>query len=263
MDASQIRLKAIAIRRNIIEMAHRSKSPHLGSGLSCVDILSTLFFRVMKREPWKERDIFILSKGHAAMSLYSTLHVLGTLDHECIAGYYQDCGTLPAHLDCCPEKGIEVSAGSLGHGFNMGLGMAFGFKRQKNNRRVFAIIGDGESQEGSIWEGALFGSKLGLSNFTAVLDYNNLQGYGRPRDLCSYEPVRAKWEAFGWHVVETSGHDVEALLKAFEEDPKGKPKIIIAKTTKGKGVSFMEDQLTWHYFIVTDDHKKKALEELI
>jgi len=150
----------------------------------------------------------------------------------------------------------------LGHGFNMGLGMAFGFKKKKQDRKVYALIGDGESQEGSIWEGALFGSKLGLDNFTAIMDYNNLQGYGRAREICSFEPVKSKWEAFGWHAIEVGGHDFDAIKGALCEDTQGKPKIIIAHTTKGKGVSFMEDQLIWHYYIVTDEHRDKALREL-
>jgi len=184
------------------------------------------------------------------------------MDRDTLSGYYKNDGTLPAHLDRFSTKGIETSGGSLGHGFNIGLGMACGFKKKNTGRNVYAVIGDGESQEGSIWEGALFAPKLGLSNFTAILDYNNLQGYGRARDICNYEPVRAKWQAFGWHTIEVDGHDHGALKKAFSEDSQGKPKMIIACTTKGKGVSFMEDQLVWHYYIVTDEHKKKALEEL-
>lgn len=255
--------KSTKIRRTIIEMANRSKSPHVGSCLSCADILATLYFSTLKLEPWNERDIFILSKGHAAMSLYSTLHARGILDEAMIMGYYQDSGTLPAHLDRCPDKGIEVSAGSLGHGFNMGLGIAYGFKKKNSSRQVFALIGDGESEEGSIWEGALFAPTLGLDNFTAIIDYNNLQGYGRPAEICAYEPVKSKWESFGWHAIEVGGHDHAALQNAFAESSQGKPKIIIARTTKGKGVSFMEDQLVWHYFVVTDEHKRLSLEELI
>jgi transketolase len=144
----------------------------------------------------------------------------------------------------------------------VGLGMAFGFKLKSVQRKVYTIIGDGESQEGSIWEGALFGSKLGIDNFTAVLDYNNLQGYGRATELCSYEPIADKWQSFGWFAITVDGHNTEDLQQAFNADSEGKPKIIIAKTTKGKGVSFMEDQLVWHYYMVTDDHKQKALEEL-
>lgn len=253
---------ALRIRRTIIQMANRSKSPHVGSCLSCSDILAVLYDDILRLEPWENRDIFILSKGHAAMSLYSALHAKGILTERDIEGYYQDNGTLPAHLDRCAEKGIEVSAGSLGHGFNMGLGMAYGFKKQESNRKVYAVIGDGESQEGSIWEGALFAGGLGLDNFTAIMDHNNLQGYGRPTEICAFEPVAEKWRAFGWHAIEVDGHDHHALRDALVAESHGKPKILIARTTKGKGVSFMEDQLIWHYFIVTDEHKQKALDEL-
>jgi transketolase len=254
---------ARGIRRNIIEMAHRAKSPHVGSCLSCVDIQTALYFNTMRLAPWAERDIFILSKGHAAMSLYSTLAAKGILSPEVIEGYYQDNGTLPGHLDRSPERGIEVSAGSLGHGFNMGLGIAHGFKKLNSDRRVFTLIGDGESQEGSIWEGALFAPQLGLDNFTAIMDHNNLQGYGRPTEICSFEGMREKWSAFGWCALEADGHDFDSLQRAFDSDPGGRPKIIIAKTTKGKGVSFMEDQLIWHYYMVTEAHRAQALEELI
>lgn len=251
-----------SIRKSVIEMANASKGPHVGSALSCVDILATLYFKVLKLDPWEERDIFILSKGHAAMTLYSTLAARGIIDESLLKGYHQNDGTLPAHLDRFSARGIEVSAGSLGHGFNMGLGMAFGFKRAGRYRKVYALIGDGESQEGSIWEGALFASRLGLDNFTAIMDYNNLQGYGRARDLCGFEPVKSKWEAFGWHTIEVDGHDQGAIETALNEGPMGKPKMIIARTIKGKGVSFMEDQMVWHYYIVTDEHKRRAFEEL-
>ena len=250
------------IRKTIIEMAQRSKSPHVGSCLSCVDILTALYFGELRLDPWEERDIMIMSKGHAAMALYSTLAARGVLTPEDLAGYYQNGGTLPAHLDNSKGRGVEVSSGSLGHGFNMGLGIAYGFKKQKNDRRVFAIIGDGESQEGSIWEGALFAPRMGLDNFTAIIDRNNLQGYGRPSEICACEPVKEKWEAFGWHASEVNGHDFNALQQALALDSLGKPKVIIAKTVIGKGVSFMEDQLVWHYYIVTDEHMRNALDEL-
>jgi transketolase len=259
-----LQLKEIAnkIRKTIIELAHNSKSPHVGSSLSCVDILTTLYFDKMSLEPWEERDIFILSKGHSAMALYAALACKGIIDKELLGGYCKNDGTLPAHLDRFTAKGVEVSAGSLGHGFNIGLGMAYGLKKKGSARKVYAIIGDGETQEGSIWEGALFAPKLGIDNFTAIIDYNNLQGYGRARDICHFEPLRAKWEAFGWHVSEADGHDFKDIKKALDADSQGKPKIIIACTVKGKGVSFMEDKLIWHYYTVTDDVREKALKEL-
>lgn len=250
------------IRRCIIEMANASASAHVGSSLSCVDVLNVLHFKVARFDPWEKRDICILSKGHAAMALYATLAARGFLDRGLLEGYFQNNGTLPAHLDRFTAKGIEVSAGALGHGFNVGLGIAFGFKQDAGDRRVFAVIGDGESQEGSIWEGAMFAPKLGLDNFTAIIDYNNLQGYGRASELCTFEPVAEKWRAFGWTVLEVDGHDVDELENALRAEHKGRPKVVIAHTVKGKGVSFMEDKLEWHYYIVTEELKKRALEEL-
>jgi len=251
-------------RRLIIEMAARSKSAHVGSALSCVDLLVATYFSQMHivKKDWPNRDIFVLSKGHAAMALYVVLALKGLIEKKSLLGYFQNEGTLPAHLDRFTGDPIEASAGSLGHGFNMALGMAHGYKLRKDKRKIFTLIGDGESQEGSIWEGASFGAKLGLSNVTAMLDFNNLQGYGRPKEICYYEPVCDKWRSFGWEPYEVDGHDFSEILEAFQKPHKGKPKIIIAKTIKGKGVSFMEDELKWHYFIVTEELKEKALKEL-
>jgi transketolase len=250
------------IRRKIILMANESKGPHVGSALSCVDILVALYFGTMKLEPWAERDVFILSKAHSAMALYGTLAEKGIIDRKILAGYYQNNGTLPAHLDKFTAKGVEASAGSLGHGFNIGLGMAYGLKKKRSARKVYVLMGDGETQEGSVWEGALFAPKLNIDNFTAIIDANNLQGYGRPMDLCCFESIRAKWEAFGWFVLEVDGHNLNDLTEALKVSSPNKPKIIIARTIKGKGVSFMEDQLVWHYYVVTNELKEKALEEL-
>lgn len=250
------------IRRRIIDMAHRSKGPHVGSSLSCADILAVLYFGVLRLDPWEDRDIFVLSKAHASMALYGALAERGIVDEALLAGYNVDGGTLPAHLDRGTCKGVEASAGSLGHGFNIGLGIAHGLKRRGTRRKVYALLGDGESQEGAIWEGALFASKLGLDNFTAVVDCNNLQGYGRAGEICAFEPFRTKWEAFGWHASEVDGHDHEALRRALADSREGVPHVVVARTVKGRGVSFMEDQLIWHYYVVTDDHRRLALEEL-
>lgn len=249
------------IRKRIIEMANRSGSPHVGSCLSTVDILTVLYFKTLKLEPWEDRDVFIMSKGHAAMALYSTLCEKSIFSEDLIKGYFQNNGTLPAHLDRFVGKGVEVSAGALGHGFNVGLGLVYGFKKQKIDRKVFVIIGDGESQEGSIWEGAMFAPKMGLNNFTAFLDYNNLQGYGSATEICQYEPIGEKWKSFGWDVFEIDGHNHKEIENALKEK-RTKPKVIISKTIKGKGVSFMENKLEWHYYIVTDELKEQALKEL-
>lgn len=250
------------LKRDIINIANKSQSPHVGSALSCIDILCVLYYKILKLEDWENRDIFILSKAHAAMALYAILTKKGIMHKDMIDGYYQNNGTLPTHLDITNSDGIEVSAGSLGHGFNIGLGMAYSYKKSNINRKVYAVIGDGESQEGSIWEGAMFASFLQLSNFTAILDYNNLQGYGRANEICSFEPIVQKWESFGWYVIAVDGHNHTELENALNKDSGNKPKIIIAKTTKGKDVSFMEDQLIWHYYMVTDEHKRQAIKEL-
>jgi len=250
------------IRKTIIHLAYNSKGPHVGSALSCVDILTTLYFKKLNLKDWRNRDIFILSKAHSAMALYATLAEKGILDKSILDGYHKNDGTLPAHLDRITARGVEVSAGSLGHGFNMGLGMAYGFKKKNLNRKVYVLIGDGETQEGSIWEGALFAPKLGLDNFTAIIDYNNLQGYGRANEICQFEPLKLKWESFGWDTQEVDGHNFTEIENSLNTDSEGKPKIIIACTTKGKGVSFMEDKLIWHYYIVTDEIKERALKEL-
>jgi transketolase len=244
-------------------MAYHSGGPHVGSALSCADILATLYFSKLRLDSWDTRDIFILSKAHAAMALYATLATVGIMDQHLLETYCENNSTIPAHLDRMTGKGVECSAGSLGHGFNIGLGMAYGFKQQENGRRVYVLIGDGETQEGSIWEGAMFAPGMGLDNFTAIMDYNNLQGYGRPTEICSFEPISDKWEAFGWHVCRVDGHNHDSILTALNEESLGKPKLIIARTTKGKGVSFMEDMLIWHYYIVTEEHRQHALRELI
>lgn len=251
-------------RKLIIEVACRSRSAHVGSSLSCVDLLVFLYFHQLSidEKRWNKRDIFVLSKAHGAMALYAVLRLKGLISKRALMDYFQDNGTLPGHLDRSTAKGIEVSAGSLGHGLNMALGMAYGYKLKGDKRRVYALIGDGESEEGSIWEGALFASKLGIDNVTAVMDYNNLQGYGRPTEICHFEPVIDKWKAFGWDAQRINGHDFFEIAKAFKKPHRGKPKIIIADTCKGKGVSFMENEMKWHYFTVTKELREKALEEL-
>ncbi|ODS30338.1 MAG: hypothetical protein SCARUB_04555 [Candidatus Scalindua rubra] len=252
------------VRRLMIEVAYRSKSAHVGTSLSCVDLMVSLYFHALHidKKNWHTRDIFVLSKAHAAMALYAVLTVKGFMDKKTFFSYMQNEGSLPAHLDRFSTKGIEISAGALGHGFNMALGMAYGMKIRHDKRKVFVLIGDGESEEGSIWEGALFAPKLGINNLTAILDYNNLQGYGRPSEICQYEPIVDKWKAFGWEVCRINGHNFSEIVCALKVPNNGRPKIIVADTIKGKGVSFMEDELKWHYYIVTENHKEKAMKEL-
>jgi len=247
------------IRKNILHIANLSGSPHVGSALSCTDILATLYFKILKLKNYKQRDIFILSKAHSAMALYSTLYEKGLLSKDDLEGYYQNDGTLPAHTDKDTNPYIEISAGSLGHGLPIACGMAYDLKLQNSNRKVFVLMGDGESQEGSVWEAAMLAPHLELDNLTVFIDRNNLQGYGRADELLSYEPIDKKFVSFNWEVLRIDGHNHKAIQEAVEYKT-NKPKIIICDTTKGKDVNFMEDKLIWHYYIVTDEIKKEALE---
>ena len=256
-------MKQIAtnIRKNILHIANLAGSPHVGSALSCTDILATLYFEILNLEEYENRDYFILSKAHSAMALYATLYEKGLLSKEEMEGYYQNGGTLPAHTDRLTNPYIEISAGSLGHGLPISLGVAHALKLKSSDRQVYVLMGDGESQEGSVWEAAMLAPHLKLDNLTVFIDRNNLQGYGRADEILSYEPIDKKFEAFNWKVLRVDGHDSQAIKEAVEVQS-DEPKLIICDTTKGKGVSFMEDELIWHYFVVTDEIKKKAFAEL-
>jgi transketolase len=258
LDIANLQERARQIRLRVLTMANRSRSAHVGSCLSCADVITYLYFRELHLDPnnpqWPERDYFILSKGHAAMVLYAALAEKGIMEAELLEGYMQDGGSLPGHLDRFAAPGIEVSAGSLGHGLPIGLGIAHGLKLKGMPNRVFVLMGDGESQEGSVWEAAMMAPMLGVNNLIAMIDHNNLQGYGRPCEIMYFRPVLDKWRAFGWHAVEADGHDFASLASAFAAaGAADRPAVIVLNTTKGKGVAFMEDELKWHYFIVTDE----------
>ena len=265
---------AKAIRKTILEMANRAKSPHIGSALSCADILSCLYFEVLdipvpfSEESYKKRDIFLLSKAHSAMALYATLLQKGAMSKEMIQGYYKT--SLPAHTDreCSPY--VEISAGSLGHGLPIAVGMALANRGVKNNqevrKKICVLMGDGEIQEGSVWEAAMFAPKYELNNLIVLIDRNNLQGYGRASELVSFEPLEGKWSAFGWECERVDGHNEEQIKSAIESHQNSKskkPLCVVCDTIKGKGVSFMEDELKWHYFLVTDEVLQNALKELL
>lgn len=252
------------IRKTILNMANASGSPHVGSALSCTDIISTLYFKVMNisKPISNDRDYFLLSKAHSAMALYATLYEKGFLDKKIIEGYYQNEGTLPAHTDRQTSDFIEISAGSLGHGLPIALGIANSIKLKNESNKVFVLLGDGEMQEGSVWEAAMLAPKLGVDNLTLFIDHNNLQGYGRATELVEFYPIKEKWESFGWETHVIDGHNCKEIERVSKIQS-NKPKAIICNTTKGKGVSFMEDELIWHYFIVTDEIKEQALKELI
>ncbi|MCL9819133.1 transketolase [Helicobacter colisuis] len=251
------------IRKTILQIANRAKSPHIGSALGCVDILSALYFKVLNLQDYETRDIFILSKAHAAMALYATLYHRGLMNKQMLLGYYQNGGTLPAHTDRNSHAYIEISAGSLGHGLPIGIGMAIAFKKSKEDRKrnVYILMGDGEIQEGSIWEAAMLGAKLKLDNIVVFIDRNDLQGYGRASELVEFEPLEDKWKAFGWDCIRVDGHCEEKIVEVVT-NKRNRPLCVICDTIKGKGVEFMEDKLEWHYYLVTDEIYSKALEVL-
>jgi len=251
------------IRKLVIEVAYISKSPHVASALSSVDILSVLYYKILEIPNFKDpnRDIFILSKGHAAMALYATLYHKGVLKKDEFFSYFQNGGKLPAHLDRFSHKAIEVSAGSLGHGLPIGLGIAYSKKLKNFNGKVYILMGDGETQEGSVWESAMIAPKLKLNNLVVFIDRNNLQGYGRADELVSFEPIDEKFRKFNWEVFRVDGHNHKSLQNAIEIKT-DKPKVIICDTKKGYGIDFMEDKLEWHYYIVTDEIRERALKAL-
>ncbi|HEC1770910.1 TPA: transketolase [Campylobacter lari] len=258
------------IRKLMLKISNRVKSAHIGSNLSCIDILYSLYFKIMNisDDKFNNRDIFILSKAHSALALYCTLYFKGLMSKELLDSYYVNDGKLPAHTDRFSSKYIEISNGSLGHGLPIALGYAYSLKQDFSflnsvSRNVFCLMGDGEIQEGSVWEAAMLASKFQLSNLFVFIDYNNLQGYGRATELVEFEPIDKKWISFGWNCIVVDGHNIEDIANAvFKFKGSNRPTCVICKTIKGKGVSFMEDKLEWHYYAISDDELQIALEEL-
>ena len=258
---------AAKIRSNIVEMTCIAGSGHPGGSLSAVEILTVLFNKVMKIDPknpdWPDRDRFVLSKGHAASALYGTLIERGFFPREEMNLFRNIGGILQGHPNMTKVPGLDISSGSLGQGLSVATGMALGAKLQKKDFRVYAIIGCGESQEGQIWEAGMAAAQFQLDNLTAFLDNNGVQLDGNTSDIIDIEPVVDKWRAFRWEVFTCDGHNMEDILASVEkaQQVKGKPSIIIAKTTKGKGVSFMEDTCTWHG-VGDESQLDAALEEV-
>lgn len=265
-----IELKRIAntLRQDIISMLVTSKSGHPGGSLSAAEILATLFFREMRVKPedprWADRDRFILSKGHAAPVLYAALAEKGYFPKEELQGLRQTGRMLQGHPDMKKTPGVDMSTGSLGQGLSAANGMALAGKLDGKDYRVFVLLGDGEMAEGQVWEAAMAAAHYNLDKVTAILDLNGLQIDGTTDSVMCSAPLAEKWRAFCWHVIEVDGHDVEALLEAYAEakQVKGKPSIIIAKTVKGKGVSFMENVAGWHGNAPSGEQGEQALKEL-
>lgn len=256
------------MRRDIIEMVHAAKSGHPGGSLSAVEILALLYFEEMNIDPGQPkmegRDRFVLSKGHAAPVLYSALARRGYFDPAELITLRQIGARLQGHPDMKHIPGVEMSTGSLGQGFSAAVGMGLASRLKNENSRIYVLLGDGELNEGLIWEAAMAGSHYKLSNLTAILDFNGLQIDGTNNEVMGVEPIDDKFRSFGWHVVYANGHDFNDLKRAFNEvrTHQDGPSVILAKTVKGKGVSFMENQVGWHGKAPSDDEKERALAEI-
>lgn len=258
---------ARSIRKDVLRMVHRTRASHVGSCFSMADILAVLYGRVMRVKPAQPdehgRDRLIISKGHSAAAVYATLANIGYFPREWLDTYCDNGGLLAGHVSH-HVLGVELSTGSLGHGLPVATGMALAGKINRDRQRTFVIMSDGECDEGSIWEAALFAGHHRLDNLTVLVDYNKIQSFGRVADVLQLEPFGAKWRSFGWAVTEINGHDHKVLTETLASLPieAGKPSALLCHTVKGKGVSFMEDQLAWHYKSPTEEQMKQALVEL-
>ena len=263
-------LKAIAaqLRGKVVTMSHQARTAHLASSLSCCDIVTAAYWHVCRIDPKRPqdpgRDRFILSKGHAASTLYAALAFKGFFPVEDLDSFCQDGGKLAEHPPANLLPGVEAATGSLGHGLPIGIGMAMAGRIRDERFRVYALLSDGECNEGSVWEAAMFAAAQKLDNICVIVDYNKWQATGRSNETLALAPLRNKWESFGWDAIEIDGHEIEALAALMDAVPNGsgKPVAIIAHTVKGKGVSFMEDDNNWHYRAPTAEEVARAHEEL-
>lgn len=259
---------AVDVRRDIVTISSNANIYHIASALSPVELLVVLYFHVMRLDPkrprWPGRDRCILSKGHGGAALFSVLHRRGFFSRKKLETFCKDGSTLPTHPMLQSAPGVEATTGSLGHGLPLGLGMAMALRREKRKNRVFIILSDGECDEGSIWESALYAGYHALDNLIVFIDYNKIQSFGRTAEVLDLEPLADKFRAFRWDVVEIDGHDISAVAHAVDNAQKRAPKphCIIAHTVKGRGISYMEDQLEWHYRSPQGKLLDQALREL-
>lgn len=263
---------ARAIRLAVLEMTSQSGASHIGTCFSMAEIMGVLYsegvpgaLRIDPQRPdWPARDRFVLSKGHGCAALYAALAERGFFPREWLQTFYADGGRLFGHVTHKGVPGVEASTGSLGHGLPIATGMALFAHRTHARYRVVALLSDGECDEGSTWEAALFAAHHGLDNLVAIVDYNKVQSMGATAEILNLDPLAAKWEAFGWGTREIDGHDVGALSDALDSAPftAGKPSMLIAHTVKGKGVSFMQDDVLWHYRAARGDEYDRARAEL-
>jgi transketolase len=263
-------MKGIAkrLRGHIITMIGTAGSGHPGGSLSAVEILTALYFRILKHNPtnphWADRDRFILSKGHAAPVLYATLSECGYLPVDELCTLRKLDSRLQGHPECGLTPGVEMSGGALGQGLSFGIGVATAGRLNKQNYRTYVLLGDGECDEGQVWEAAMAAAHFKLDKLTAIVDNNGIQLDGWTKDIMNIEPFAQKWQSFGWNVIEANGHDIAELIAAFEKAKQatGRPTVIIAHTIKGKGVSFMENNPDFHGKAPNAEELKKALKEL-
>jgi transketolase len=272
----QLRRTAIQLRRHVVESVHHAGAGHLGGPMSAAEILTALYFEVMNVDPTQpedpDRDRFILSKGHCSIGLYAALALRGYFPEEELKSFDAIDSRLQGHPDMAVLPGLDMSTGSLGQGLSPGIGMALAARLQDKAYHTWVVVGDGDSQEGQIWEAAFVAARYGLTNLTCILDWNGLQQYGWPTEagygnsdrLPPQENPVARWQSFGWRTIEIDGHDLEQVVAACQESRASEsgPTIIIAKTIKGKGISYMEGDYTWHSRPVTDEDLSVARQEL-
>ncbi len=266
MDLQAVRRLSARVRKHVLRMTHRSGGSHIGPMLSCTDIMTSVY-AIARVTPETasdpDRDRVILSKGHAAATQYAILAELGFCKKELLDTYCADDSPLSGHPDIGCVPGVETTTGSLGHGLPVSVGMALAARIDQRPYRVFVVLGDGECNEGSVWEAALAAGSLRLGNLVAIIDRNGQQGMGKTESIIALEPLDEKWRSFGWETVTVDGHDHRAIideLKAAQD--RDRPTAIIATTIKGKGVSYMEDQLLWHYRNPNDDQLAQAIKEI-
>lgn len=254
------------VRKKTVTLVYRTRSPHIASALSIIDILVALYFRFLNVDPSEtnnpNRDKFVLSKGHACTALYAILAERGFISNEDLEGFAKQDGILELHPNRDEVRGIEISTGSLGHGLSVACGFAIAAKIQGRTYRTVALLSDGELNEGSTWEAVMFAAHHRLHNLIAMVDANGMQALGFTKDILDLTPIDEKWKSFGWCVKNVDGHDIEDLLNALNNLSMDKPNVIICNTIKGKGISFMENNILWHYRAPDDEEYEKAMKEL-
>jgi len=268
LSVSELERMAKRLRRHVITMIATAGSGHPGGSLSAADIVTSLYFKIMRHDPknpqWPDRDRFILSKGHAAPVLYAALAECGYFPINELSTLRKLDSRLQGHTDRLLTPGVEMSSGSLGQGLSFGIGIALASKLDARDYQVYVLLGDGECDEGQIWEAAMAAAHYKIDNLTAIVDYNEIQLAGRTCDIMNLEPLADKWRSFNWHVLDINGHDINQILQATKKakEIKQRPTVIIAHTIKGKGVSFMENNVDFHGKAPTPEETERALKEL-